>query len=87
MKKPFCISGIDKHHSKNKDTAYVNGLNRKAVADNANRPKQNDKGLTGAKPWYDPKYIPKGWHTINIPGYWEDRVSGILMALFGTGEK
>ncbi|MEO6721844.1 MAG: sialate O-acetylesterase [Ferruginibacter sp.] len=60
---------------KNKDTAYINGLNRMAVANNANRAitKSTDKGLTGAIPWYDINYIPKGWHTINIPGYWEDQ--------------
>ena len=23
--------------------------------------------------WYDPAYVPKGWRTINIPGYWEDQ--------------
>jgi sialate O-acetylesterase len=57
---------------KNKDTAYVNGTNRKAAL--ANRPPAgDDKGVTGAKPWYDPAYNPKGWRPINIPGYWEDQ--------------
>ena len=57
---------------KNKDTAYVNEANRSAFA--AARPVQSeDKGLTGAKPWYDLSYIPKGWRTINVPGYWEDQ--------------
>ncbi len=23
--------------------------------------------------WYDTAYIPKGWRTIGIPGYWEDQ--------------
>ncbi|MGB8191532.1 MAG: sialate O-acetylesterase [Chitinophagaceae bacterium] len=58
---------------KNKDTAYVNSMNRAASLANASRPKPNDKGLTGNKPWYDTTYIPKGWHNINIPGYWEDQ--------------
>ncbi|GEO11429.1 9-O-acetylesterase [Segetibacter aerophilus] len=67
---PTIISTIEK----NKDTAYVNGLNRKASAANANTPqRQQDKGLLAAKRWYDSGYIPKGWHTINIPGYWEDQ--------------
>jgi sialate O-acetylesterase len=57
---------------KNKDTAYINDLARKAAA-NITRPPLRDKGLTGPKPWYDIAYIPKGWHTINIPGYWEDQ--------------
>jgi sialate O-acetylesterase len=58
---------------KNKDTAYINGTNRAAALSNAARPKQEDKGLTGAKKWFDTSYIPKGWRTINIPGYWEDQ--------------
>jgi len=59
---------------KNKDTAYINGLTRGAFTGNANRPAQpEDKGLTGAKPWYDITYVPKGWKTIAVPGYWEDQ--------------
>ena len=59
---------------KNKDTAYINGLARRAFANNPNRPAQTkDKGLNGPMPWYDVSYIPKEWRTINIPGYWEDQ--------------
>jgi sialate O-acetylesterase len=61
---------------KNRDTAYINGLTSRAFANNTNRPgQQQDKGLTGPQPWYDVNYIPKGWHTISIPGYWEDQGS------------
>jgi sialate O-acetylesterase len=66
---PSVISTIEK----NKDTAYVNGLMRRAMTNNANRPPPQDKGLTGSKTWYDPAYIPKGWRNINVPGYWEDQ--------------
>ncbi|HEY6504994.1 MAG TPA: sialate O-acetylesterase [Chitinophagaceae bacterium] len=62
---------------KNKDTAYINGLNRNAFANNANRPQRppQDKGLTGPKTWYDVTYVPPvgGWKTIAVPGYWEDQ--------------
>ncbi len=59
---------------KNKDTAYVNGLARSATASNANRPTPPmDKGMTEPVKWYEPAYVAKGWHTINIPGYWEDQ--------------
>ncbi|RYZ29446.1 MAG: sialate O-acetylesterase, partial [Chitinophagaceae bacterium] len=55
---------------KNKDTAYVNGINRTAF--NAPRPAQpEDKGMKES--WFNPSYNPKGWRTINIPGYWEDQ--------------
>jgi sialate O-acetylesterase len=65
---PNILSTVEK----NKDTAYVNGTNRKAALA-ARPPRGEDKGMTGTKPWYDPTYEPKGWRPINIPGYWEDQ--------------
>jgi sialate O-acetylesterase len=32
-----------------------------------------DKGLSGPLPWYDPAYMPIGWRSIYVPGYWEDQ--------------
>lgn len=61
---------------KNKDTAYVNSTNRAAAAaarERAALNKSEDKGMTGAKKWFDPTYIPKNWYRINVPGYWEDQ--------------
>ncbi|CAN5734271.1 sialate O-acetylesterase [soil metagenome] len=60
---------------KNKDTAYVNTTNRRAVAAMAlqKAKPETDKGLTGSVKWYETNYVPKGWHQINIPGYWEDQ--------------
>ncbi len=57
---------------KNKDTAYVNGINRNAAAINKPQP-QNDLGLLSETKWFDEKYIASGWRNINIPGYWEDQ--------------
>ncbi|MFL5739650.1 MAG: sialate O-acetylesterase [Flavisolibacter sp.] len=57
---------------KNKDTAYVNSTNRAAFA-RAPAPRPQDKGWTSTPPWYDVNYIPKQWHNITIPGYWEDQ--------------
>ena len=63
---------INETIAKNKDTAYVNGFNRRF-----NRPQTpiviQDKGLNGTKTWFDVSYQPKGWKSINIPGYWEDQ--------------
>lgn len=61
--------------NKNKDTAAINEANRTAIAFNkANAPKrEDDKGLSESRKWYDTAYLPKGWRTINIPGYWEDQ--------------
>lgn len=58
---------------KNKDTAYLNSLNRRP-AGNFNRPvPPADAGLTGSLKWFDPAYVPVNWRNINIPGYWEDQ--------------
>jgi sialate O-acetylesterase len=55
---------------KNKDTGYVNSTNRSAQQ----APWQSqDLGMSSPRKWYELDYTPKGWRTINIPGYWEDQ--------------
>jgi len=66
------FSSIVNTIQKNKDTAYINGINR-AAFNNTLRPQQNDLGMLGGKKWFDVSYVPKEWKTINIPGYWEDQ--------------
>ncbi|QIP17602.1 sialate O-acetylesterase [Spirosoma aureum] len=63
---------------KNKDTTYINNLTRpdltRRAPATATRPVPPiDLGLSGATKWYDVSYVPKGWHPINVPGYWEDQ--------------
>jgi len=58
--------------AKNKDTAYINSFNRRPAA-NSRPAMPTDLGLTETTKWYEPAYIPKGWHTISIPGFWEDQ--------------
>jgi len=58
---------------KNKDTAYINDLNRKRAGERPGGPMPADKGLTGPEPWYSPAYVPRGWRPIGIPGFWEDQ--------------
>lgn len=59
----------------NKDTAYLNGLSRRALARGTGQTRRvfPDKGLTGLIQWYSPDFVPKKWRNINIPGYWEDQ--------------
>ena len=64
------FSSIQSIIQKNKDTAYVNNANRKAFA-NAPKQKQDDQGLINK--WYNINYIAQNWHTINVPGYWDDQ--------------
>lgn len=62
---------ILKNIEKNKDTAYVASFKR-----TKNKPEKiqlADKGLIESPKWFENSYQPKGWHTINIPGYWEDQ--------------
>jgi sialate O-acetylesterase len=66
------FSSIVNTIQKNKDTAYINGINR-AAFNNTVRPQPNDRGMLGDKKWFDVSYVPKEWKTINIPGYWEDQ--------------
>lgn len=59
--------------NKNKDTSYVNSINRRANEGSNIRRPVLDKGLTGDVKWYDATYVPKGWQRISVPGYWEDQ--------------
>ncbi len=61
---------IIKTIEKNKDTAYVNGVNRKVFAAMSSMPHPEDIGMT--QKWFSPSYQPKEWHRIAIPGFWAD---------------
>ena len=57
--------------NKNKRTSYIDSLMKRKPL-----PVQievQDKGLTESPKWYEESFVLKGWHTINIPGYWEDQ--------------
>jgi sialate O-acetylesterase len=55
---------------KNKDTAYINGVNRKVFANAQKMKRPEDIGLT--QKWFSPSYRLKEWHRIAIPGFWAD---------------
>jgi sialate O-acetylesterase len=57
----------------NRDTAYLNGIERRLARAVYRSAPPSDKGLSGDKPWYAVDYKPERWRTINIPGYWEDQ--------------
>ncbi|MEZ0541306.1 sialate O-acetylesterase [Fibrella arboris] len=58
---------------KNKDTAYVNRANRRPATGPNRAAPPVDLGMTATPNWFDLAYTPKGWRSINIPGYWEDQ--------------
>ncbi|WP_419211217.1 sialate O-acetylesterase [Maribacter sp. X9] len=59
---------------KNKDSAYVNGVNRSfALEAKQTSTEPTDKGLLEPVKWYDANFKPTDWRRINIPGYWEDQ--------------
>jgi sialate O-acetylesterase len=66
---PAIVSTI----TRNKDTAWFNDNNRKAIANQPPRSQGMDKGLAANNPWYAVNYKPVNWRPINIPGYWEDQ--------------
>ncbi|NQU85940.1 MAG: sialate O-acetylesterase [Mariniphaga sp.] len=57
---------------RNKDTAFINSFKQRRPAP-APKTEPADKGLAESPKWYENDYRPKGWHPINIPGYWEDQ--------------
>jgi sialate O-acetylesterase len=64
---------------KNKDTAYITGLNKKTPDDTRKTATPEDKGMT--EKWYDAAYVPKQWHRIAVPGFWQDqgaKVNGVV---------
>jgi len=68
------FSALKASIEKNKDTSYVNRVNRRPPPTTTARPAPPiDAGMAGSTKWYDVAYIPKGWRPINVPGYWEDQ--------------
>ncbi len=67
------FSALTTSIQKNKDTAYLNSLNRRPAGNFNRSAPPSDAGLTGTLKWFDPAYIPVNWRNINIPGYWEDQ--------------
>ena len=58
---------------KNKDTTYINSLNRRPPLTAARPAPPVDLGMESTPKWYETTYSPKGWRPINIPGFWEDQ--------------
>jgi sialate O-acetylesterase len=63
-----------------RDTSFINKFIRPVLREGTSAGQTtvrplivSDKGLTGPKPWYDPSYVPEGWHKFWLPGYWADQ--------------
>jgi len=57
-----------------KDSAYMAKLLVPVHPRNAMRSNTPpDLGLQGPVKWYDPAYVPLGWHNFWLPGYWADQ--------------
>jgi sialate O-acetylesterase len=54
-----------------RDTAFLHSVH----TGNSESPgsHQPDRGLAGPVKWYEPGYIPEGWHPFWLPGYWADQ--------------
>jgi sialate O-acetylesterase len=62
-----------------RDTAYMNALahqklpTRNSIIGNLKIIIEPDKGISGPLKWYNPAYVPVGWHKFWMPGYWADQ--------------
>ena len=58
--------------ARNRDTAFINSITaRRGPGGNSGPPPVTDQGLQ--EEWFSLDYAPRGWQTINVPGYWEDQ--------------
>lgn len=65
---------LEKTIQRNKDTSYLKSIKASTPNGMARvNAKVQDKGLLESPKWFEPNYSPKGWHNINVPGYWEDQ--------------
>jgi len=55
---------------KNKDTGYVNSVNRRSFGNTLRMKRPEDEGMT--EKWFSTSYQPKEWHRIAVPGFWAD---------------
>ncbi len=55
----------------NKNAAFVDSV--KKTNSPPHRKASADEGMLENPKWFEESYIPKRWHNINIPGYWEDQ--------------
>ncbi len=62
-----------------KDTAFINPVLRSAAKKTGSAQAASgntgmkDRGMIGSETWYDPAYIPEGWHNFWLPGYLDDQ--------------
>lgn len=80
--KPF--SDIQNLIQKNRNNEYIQKKINKILATNKTLQTilEDDRGITESPKWYDTNYIPKEWHNMNVPGYWNDQsirnVNGVV---------
>lgn len=65
------LPDIQKTITQNKDTSYVNSINRRTLVTGTKTTVIKDLG--SIEHWENLDYKPKGWRNFNIPGYWEDQ--------------
>ena len=58
--------------SQNKNEGFVQAKLQENKDNAVVRP-EADRGMNETPRWYETTYVPKGWQSINIPGFWEDQ--------------
>ncbi|WP_337040994.1 sialate O-acetylesterase [Emticicia sp. 17c] len=59
-----------------KDSSYIHEIRKREAAINNEwyaRLRRNDKGMNGAKKWYENEYDASDWATMMLPDFWENQ--------------
>jgi sialate O-acetylesterase len=68
------LPGYAERIAKFSDTSYMRQVTHRMMpGDGGGRSVHPDRGLADAIKWYQPGYVPAGWHPFWLPGYWADQ--------------
>lgn len=68
------LPGFKERIAKFSDTSYMRrGTHQVMPVDGGGSAVHPDRGLAEAVKWYQPEYVPVGWHPFWLPGYWADQ--------------
>ena len=68
------LPGYAERIAKYSDSGYIRQIMRRPVTmEGGSLMAHPDRGLTETVKWYQPEYVPAGWHPFWLPGYWADQ--------------
>ncbi len=68
------VPGFPERIAKFGDSSYMREVTHPVMpGDGVGRAVRPDRGLAEAVRWYQPEYVPAGWHPFWLPGFWADQ--------------